>query len=50
VAQRRREFGKTLSALERQMRVFMQLPLARLDALALQKHLDEIGVEQTSGC
>ena len=44
--QRRREFGRTLSALERQMRVFMQLPLARLDAIALQKHLDEIGIEQ----
>jgi arsenate reductase len=46
--QRRREFGRTLSALERQMRVFMQLPLTTLDAIALQRHLDEIGFEQTA--
>jgi arsenate reductase len=46
--QRRREFGQTLSALERQMRVFMQLPLERLDAIALKKHLDEMGTEQTA--
>ena len=44
--QRRREFGRTLVALERQMRVFMQLPLARLDAIALKTHLNEIGIEQ----
>ena len=37
---------RTVSALEQQMRVFMQLPLASLDAIALQKHLDEIGTEQ----
>ena len=43
--QRRREFARTLSALERQMRVFMQLPLERLDAIAVQKRLDEIGME-----
>jgi protein-tyrosine-phosphatase len=44
--QRKREFGRTLSALERQMRVFMQLPLERLDELALQKHLDEMAREK----
>jgi arsenate reductase len=44
--QRKREFGRTLSALERQMRIFMQLPLARLDAIALQKHLDDMASEQ----
>jgi arsenate reductase (thioredoxin) len=44
--QRRREFGQTLAALERQMRVFMQLPLARLDVIALKTHLNEIGIEQ----
>jgi arsenate reductase (thioredoxin) len=44
--QRRREFERTLAALERQMRVFMQLPLARLDAIALKTHLNEIGIEQ----
>jgi arsenate reductase (thioredoxin) len=43
--QRKREFGRTLSALERQMRIFMQLPLARLDAIALQKHLDDMANE-----
>jgi arsenate reductase len=49
--QRKREFGRTLSALERQMRVFMQLPLERLEAIALQKHLDDMardGVEASS--
>jgi arsenate reductase (thioredoxin) len=44
--QRRREFSRTLLSLERQMRTFMQLPLARLDAIALQKHLDEMTTEQ----
>ena len=43
---RRREFGRTLAALERQMRIFMQLPLARLEAIALKRHLNEIGIEQ----
>jgi arsenate reductase (thioredoxin) len=46
--QRRREFGRTLSALERQMRVFMQLPLERLDAIAMRKRLDDIGVEHNT--
>lgn len=46
--QKRRECAQTLSALERQTRVFMQLPLVRLDAIALQKHLDEIGRERSS--
>jgi arsenate reductase len=44
--QRKREFGRTLSALERQMRIFMQLPLERLDAIALQKHLDDMAREE----
>jgi protein-tyrosine-phosphatase len=42
----KREFARTLSALERQMRVFMQLPVERLDAIALQRRLDEIGSKQ----
>jgi arsenate reductase (thioredoxin) len=45
--QRKREFGRTLSALERQMRIFMQLPLERLDAIALQKHLDDMAREES---
>lgn len=42
----KREFARTLSALERQMRVFMQLPVERLDTIALQRRLNEIGSEQ----
>jgi arsenate reductase (thioredoxin) len=44
--QRKREFGRTLSALERQMRTFMLLPLASLDAIALQKHLDDMARQE----
>ena len=46
--QRRREYVRTLSALERQMRLFMQLPFASLDYMALKKRLDEMGTEPQS--
>ena len=41
--QKRREHGRTLSVLERQMRAFMLLSLDTLDRIALKKHLDEMG-------
>jgi arsenate reductase len=47
--ERRREFAPTLSAIERQMRVFMQRPLASVDAIALQTGLAEIGREHGTG-
>jgi arsenate reductase (thioredoxin) len=44
--QRRLEYARTLSALERQMRVFMNLSFASLDRIALKRRLDEMGTEQ----
>jgi arsenate reductase (thioredoxin) len=49
--QRRREYGRTLQALERQMRIFMQLSFTQLDRIALQSTLDQLAVhhaEETS--
>jgi arsenate reductase len=49
--QRRREYGRTLQALERQMRIFMQLSFAQLDRIALQSTLDQLAehrIEETS--
>ena len=43
--QKRQELGRTLSALERQMRVFMNLPIEGLDRMAMQMRLDEIARE-----
>jgi arsenate reductase (thioredoxin) len=43
--QRKREYAKTLLALERQMRTFMQLSFESLDRIALGKSLVEIGAE-----
>jgi protein-tyrosine-phosphatase len=40
--QKRREYGRTLQALERQMRIFMQLSFAQLDQIALQSSLDQL--------
>jgi protein-tyrosine-phosphatase len=40
--QKRREYGRTLQALERQMRIFMQLSFAQLDRIALQSSLDQL--------
>jgi len=42
VWERRLEYGKTLSAIERQMRIFMQLPFDALDRVALDKRLSEM--------
>ena len=44
--QRRLECARTLSALERQMRVFMNLSSASLDRIALKRRLDELDTEQ----
>ena len=44
--QRRWEFGRTLAARARQMRVLTPLSLARLDAIAPKRHLEEISTEQ----
>jgi protein-tyrosine-phosphatase len=43
--QRRRAYAKVLAALERQMRIFMLLPVASLDHIALRKHLNEIAAD-----
>ena len=40
--QRRRAYTRILSALERQMRIFLTLPIAALDHIALSKQLGEI--------
>jgi arsenate reductase len=40
--QRRRAYMRILASIERQMRIFMQLPLASLDHLALHKNLQEL--------
>jgi arsenate reductase len=40
--QRRRAYAKVLSALERQMRIFLALPIASLDHIALSKRLSDI--------
>jgi protein-tyrosine-phosphatase len=42
VWERRLEYGKTLSAIERQMRALMQLSFDALDRVALDKRLSEI--------
>lgn len=46
--QRRREYAKTLSAIERQMRIFMELSFDALDRMALKKRLDEIAEHETA--
>ena len=43
--QRRRAYSKVLSALERQMRIFLALPIASLDHIALRKRLSDINAE-----
>jgi arsenate reductase (thioredoxin) len=40
--QRRRAYARVLSALEGQMRIFLALPVASLDRIALSKRLSEI--------
>jgi arsenate reductase (thioredoxin) len=40
--QRRRAYSRVLSALERQMRIFLALPIASLDRIALGKRLAEL--------
>lgn len=47
--QRRREYARTLSSIERQMRTFMQLSFDALDRMALKKRLDGIGAAETAG-
>jgi len=44
--QRQLAYTRTLAALERQLRAFMQLSFSSLDRIALKKRLDEIGTEQ----
>jgi protein-tyrosine-phosphatase len=46
--ERQRQFARTLSSVERQMRIFMQLSFAALDRIALQKSLDELAKEQVA--
>jgi protein-tyrosine-phosphatase len=46
--EKQREYIQTLSALERQMRLFMQLSFPALDRMALKKRLDEIGEERNA--
>jgi hypothetical protein len=41
--ERRRPFVLILSGLERQLQIFMQLPFASLDHMALKARLDELG-------
>lgn len=40
---RRREYVRTLTAIERQMRIFVQLPFESLYVKALKRRLDELG-------
>jgi len=40
--ERQRQFARTLSSVERHMRIFMQLSVAALDRIALHKSLDEL--------
>jgi arsenate reductase (thioredoxin) len=44
---RRRAYGGILSGLERQLRIFMQLPFASLDRMSLQDKFSEIGQGST---
>jgi hypothetical protein len=46
--QKRREHGRTLSALERQMRAFTLLSFAALDRVALKGRLDELGMQEVA--
>lgn len=46
--QRRRAYGKVLAGLERHMRIFLALPIASLDDIALSKRLDEIAAEEAA--
>jgi arsenate reductase len=36
-------FGETLRQIRRRLEAFIALPIEKLDRLALQKHVDEIG-------
>jgi protein-tyrosine-phosphatase len=45
---RRLEYARTLSALERQMRVFMNLSFASLDRIALRRRLEEMGRQEAT--
>lgn len=40
-------FRRTFSALENRIKIFTSLPLASLDRIKLQEHLDEIGKSRT---
>jgi arsenate reductase (thioredoxin) len=44
--ERQRQFARTLSSVERQTRVFMQLSFAALDRIALHKSLGDLATER----
>ena len=41
--EKRRAFAQILAGIERQLQIFVQLPLASLDHMALKARLDELG-------
>jgi protein-tyrosine-phosphatase len=47
--ERRLSLIRVRSELERRLRVFINLPLASLDRMSAQRHVDEIGKEQPPG-
>jgi len=47
--QRRRAFALAFSVLQRRISLFLSLPIAKLDALALQRELDDIGHSPAPG-
>ena len=47
-AQRRRAFLDTYLALENRIKIFVALPIDKLDRMALQRKVDEIGRVATS--
>jgi arsenate reductase (thioredoxin) len=46
--EKRRAFGEILAGLERQLKIFVELPLSSLDRIALKTRLDALGEEEFS--
>jgi arsenate reductase len=49
VTQRRRAFALVFSVLQRRISLFLSLPITKLDAMALQRELDDLGHSPASG-
>jgi hypothetical protein len=41
--ERKQAFSRTMAELDRRLKIFVNLPLASLDRLSIQSHVDEIG-------